>query len=104
MNSTLATVIVLAADQAAAQLDFPFYFTAPASADGILPVTHYLTNGYFEDTELDTICNDSTWPRKVYFGALEVGLQKAGLMLVQEVQLVLEVQEAAVETEATEAA
>jgi len=86
MNSTLATVIVLAADQAAAQLDFPFYFTAPASTDGTLPVTHYLTNGYFEDTELDTICNDSTWPRKVYFGALDVGLQKAGLMLVQEVQ------------------
>jgi hypothetical protein len=86
MNSTLATVIILAADKSNAQLDFPFYFTAPASADGTLPVTHYLTNGYFEDTELDTICNDSTWPRKVYFGALEVSLQKAGLMLVQEVQ------------------
>jgi hypothetical protein len=95
MNSTLATVIILAADKSTAQLDFPFYFTAPASTDGTLPVTHYLTNGYFEDTELDTICNDSTWPRKVYFGALEVGLQKAGLMLVQE---------AVVETEATEAA
>ena len=94
MNSTLATVVVVAIDLDSAQAAFPQYFTAPASADGTLPVTHYLTNGYFEDTELDTICNDSTWPRKVYFGALEVGLQKAGLMLVQE---------AAVETEATEA-
>jgi len=98
MNSTLATVVILAADKSTAQMDFPFYFTAPASADGTLPVTHYLTNGYFDDTELDTICNDSTWPRKVYFGALDVGLQKAGLMLVQEAA------DVTVETEATEAA
>jgi hypothetical protein len=83
MNSTLATVIVLAADQAAAQADFPEYFTAPASAEGTAPATHYLTNGYFEDSELDTICNDVTWPRKVYFGPLDVGLQKAGVMLAQ---------------------
>jgi hypothetical protein len=82
MDSTLATVIVLAADQAAAQADFPDYFNAPASADGQLPITNYLTNGYFDDNELDTICNDVTWPRKMYFGSLETGLQKAGLMLV----------------------
>lgn len=83
-DSTLATVIVLAADQAAAQADFPDYFNAPASAEGTAPATHYLTNGYFEDSELDTICNDVTWPRKVYFGPLDVGLQKAGLMLMQQ--------------------
>lgn len=82
MNSTLATVTVLAADQEVAQAAFPEYFTAPASVTGELPVTHYLTNGYFDDTELDSICNDVTWPRKVYFGPLEVGLQKAGLILV----------------------
>ena len=81
-SSTLATVIILAADQAAAQADFPAYFNAPASPDGQPPITNYLTNGYFDDTELDTICNDVTWPRKVYFGSLETGLQKAGLMLV----------------------
>ena len=81
-DSTLATVIVLAADQAAAQADFPDYFNAPASPDGTAPATHYLTNGYFDDNELDTICNDVLWPRKVYFGPLDVGLQKAGLMLV----------------------
>jgi hypothetical protein len=81
-NSTLATVIVLAADQAAAQADFPDYFNAPASPDGQPPITNYLTNGYFDDNELDTICNDVLWPRKVYFGSLETGLQKAGLMLV----------------------
>jgi hypothetical protein len=84
MNSTLATVVVLAADQAAAQADFPAYFNAPASPDGQPPITNYLTNGYFDDNELDTICNDVTWPRKVYFGTLETGLQKAGLMLVTE--------------------
>ena len=82
MDSTLATVVVLAADQAAAQADFPAYFNAPASPDGQPPITNYLTNGYFDDNELDTICNDVTWPRKVYFGSLEVGLQEAGLMLV----------------------
>lgn len=82
MNSTLATVVIAAADQAAAQADFPDYFNAPASPDGAEPVTNYLTNGYFDDTELDRICNDVTWPRKVYFGSLDVGLQKAGLMLV----------------------
>ena len=81
-SSTLATVFVLAADQAAAQADFPDYFNAPASPDGQPPITNYLTNGYFADDELDTICNDVTWPRKVYFGTLETGLQKAGLMLV----------------------
>lgn len=85
MNSTLATVVVLAADREVAQAAFPEYFTAPASATGELPATHYLTNGYFDDTELDSICNDVSWPRKVYFGALDVGLQKANLMLVQEV-------------------
>ena len=81
-DSTLATVVIAAADQAAAQADFPDYFNAPASADGQPPITNYLTNGYFDDNELDTICNDVTWPRKVYFGSLETGLQKAGLMLV----------------------
>ena len=88
MNSTLATVIVLAADQATAQADFPDYFTAPASADGAAPATHYLTNGYFDDTELDRICNDVTWPRRVYFGPLDVTLSKAGLMLVYLTPLV----------------
>jgi hypothetical protein len=81
-DSTLATVVVLAADQAAAQADFPAYFNAPASPDGQPPITNYLTNGYFADDELDTICNDVTWPRKIYFGSLETGLQKADLMLV----------------------
>ena len=81
-SSTLATVVIAAADQAAAQADFPDYFNAPASPDGQPPITNYLTNGYFDDNELDTICNDVTWPRKVYFGSLETGLQKAGLMLV----------------------
>lgn len=82
-SSTLATVTVLAADQATAQADFLDYFTAPASADGAAPATHYLTNGFFDDTELDRICNDVAWPRRVYFGPLDVTLAKAGLMLVQ---------------------
>ena len=83
MDSTLATVVIAAADQAAAQADFPDYFTAPASADGAAPATHYLTNGYFDDTELDRICNDVAWIRWIYFGSLDVTLAKAKLALVQ---------------------
>lgn len=79
MESTLATVIIAAADQATAQVDFPEYFNASVSPDGKLTIKNYLTNKYFDDNELDNIGNNVTWPRKVYFGTLEVGLQKSGL-------------------------
>ena len=82
MNSTLATVIVAAADQAAAQADFPDYFFTGLSADGPAPATHFVTNGYFDDDELAKIVNDVTWPRKVYFGPMDTTLAQAGMKLV----------------------
>lgn len=85
MNSTLATVIVAAADQAAAQADFPEYFFTGLSADGTAPATNFVTNGYFGDDELAKIVNDVTWPHLVYFGDFQSALDKAGLKLVAAV-------------------
>ena len=84
MNSTLATVIVAAADQAAAQTDFPEYFFTGLSADGTEPATHFVTNGYFGDDELAKIVNDVTWPSKVYFGDFQDALNEAGLKLINQ--------------------
>lgn len=68
MTSTFATVIVAAADQAAAQADLPGHFTSAYAADAAGPATHYVSSGFFFDTELDMIVNEAEWPRKVYFG------------------------------------
>lgn len=84
MNSTLATVIVAAADQAAAQTDFPDYFFTGLSADGTAPATHFVTNGYFGDDGLAKIVNDVTWPRKVYFGDFQDALNEVGLKLINQ--------------------
>ena len=66
---THATVIVADADKAAAQADLGEGFFATAlSADGTEPVTHWMSSGPFYNTELNRICNESAWPRKVYFG------------------------------------
>ena len=66
---THATVIVADADKAAAQADLGDGFFATAlSATGAEPVTHWMSSGPFENEELNRVCNDVTWPRKVYFG------------------------------------
>ena len=69
---TYATVIIAAADQAAAQAEYPDYFSAGyyEAAEGADPtvVTSYGTSGPFDNTELQDIINNVTWPRKVYFG------------------------------------
>ncbi len=69
---TYATVIIAAADQAAAQAEYPDYFNAGFYEDieGADPTvaTNYCTSGPFSNTELADIINDVTWPRKVYFG------------------------------------
>ena len=66
---THATVIVADADKAAAQADLGEGFFATAlSADGTEPATHWISSGPFNNDELNRICNDVAWPRKVYFG------------------------------------
>ena len=69
MNYTFATVIVAAADRAAAQAATTTeYFNAQLSPTGDAPATHYFTSGPFGNNELDVIVNDQTWAKKIYFG------------------------------------
>ena len=66
MNYTNCTIIILAADQAAAQaLTNTEYFNAAASETGEAPATHYFMSGPFSNVEVDAITNDgfSKWIR-----------------------------------------
>ena len=81
--STFASVFIAAADQAQAQSDLgEGYFTAPLSADGTEPATHFWSTGFWFDDELDRIVNDVTWPRTVRFGDAQAALVAEGLMPV----------------------
>ena len=84
MTSTFATVIVAAADQAAAQADLTGHFTAAYAADSTGPATHYVSSGHFFNDELGMIVNEATWPRQVRFG--DAGTALAGLGLVPVVE------------------
>ena len=79
--STAATVIIAAADQAAAQADLPGHFILGYYEDvpGADPAvaTHYVDSGWWYDSELDLIVNTVTWPRTVRFG------MDAGAVLAQ---------------------
>lgn len=84
-SSTFATVVVAAADQAAAQADFPGMFTAGYTDNPEAPeiATHYVSSGFFYDEELDKIVNDVTWPRTVKFGDAQAALTSMGLVPVE---------------------
>jgi hypothetical protein len=84
-SSTFATVIIAAADQAAAQEDFPGLFTAGYTNNPDEPTiaTNYVSSGYFYDDELDKIVNDVTWPRIVKFGDAQAALASMGLVPVE---------------------
>lgn len=84
-SSTFATVVVAAADQAAAQADLPGMFTSGYTDNPELPeiATHYVSSGAFYDTELDKIVNDVTWPRVVRFGDARAALNGLGLVPVE---------------------
>lgn len=80
---TFATLAILAADQAAAQAQYPAYFNAGASETGELPITHYVTSGPFENSELSTILNSNDWPKSVAFGNdAQQGIAALNLQLV----------------------
>ena len=83
---TQATVIIAAADQAAAQVDFPGSFTsgfyeATKSADPTV-ATHYVCSGLWTDSDLSKIVNEVTWERKVYFGDINIILETLNLVPV----------------------
>jgi hypothetical protein len=79
-QSTFASCFVEAQYQAAAQADLgEGYFTAPLSADGTAPATHYWSTGYWYDEQLDFIVNEATWPKTVKFGDAQAALAEMGL-------------------------
>ena len=84
MSYTSATVIIAAADQAAAQVDFPGsfvsgFYEATEGADPTV-VTHYVCAGLWADEDLARITDGSVaWPSQVYHD--EVGAVLAQLCL-----------------------
>jgi hypothetical protein len=83
MNSTFSSVFITSEDQPAAQADLgEGYFTAPLSADGTAPATHYWSTGYWYDEQLDFICNEATWPKTVKFGDAQAALASMSLQQV----------------------
>lgn len=85
MNYTFATVAIAAADQAAAQANYPEYFNTGASETGEAPATHYVTSGPFDNVELSNMLNYEAFRKGVAFGAdAQAGLAQLGLVLVTE--------------------
>lgn len=84
MSYTNATVIIAAADQAAAQVDFPGSFNSGfyEDAEDADPTvaTHYACAGLWTDEDLSKVVNDVTWPRKVYFGDVQTVLTTLNLL------------------------
>ena len=85
-----ATVIIAAADQAAAQVDFPGSFVsglyvAAEGADSTV-ATNYICSGLWSDSDLSKVVNDVTWPRKVYFGDAQQVLASLNLKPVESAQ------------------
>ena len=83
MDYTYATVIIAAADQAAAQAEFPEYFNCGLSPTGETPATNFCSSGPFSNEELDQMVNKTAWSKVIYFGQdTKAALAKAGLQIV----------------------
>ena len=87
MSYTQATVIIAAADQAAAQVDFPGSFNSGfyEATEGADPTvaTNYVCSGLWTDSDLSKVVNDVTWPRRVYFGGVQTVLLALNLKPVE---------------------
>ena len=78
--NTFASVIIPAEEQAAAQAELgEGFFTAPLSADGSMPATHFWSSGLFHSTELNTIVNSVAWAKVVGFTDPAAFLAEQGL-------------------------
>lgn len=82
MTSTFATVVIPSESQAAAQADLPGHFTSAYAADSTGPATHYVSSGFFFNSELDMIVNEATWQKVVRFGDAGTALADLGLVPV----------------------
>ena len=86
MSYTQATVIIAAADQAAAQLDFPgsfnaaYYLDTPEANPAV--VTNYVCSGLWTDSDLDKAVNEVLWSKKVKFGDVQAILDSMQLKQV----------------------
>ena len=84
MDSTNLTILIAAADQAAAQADTSLdYFIHGASPTGEAPPTHYFSAGFFSNDEVDKINNDVTWDSKIRCPEWQVALAGEGLQAFQ---------------------
>ena len=90
MNSTLATVIINDADKQQAQLDMgDGFFNTPLSFTGSLPITNWMSSGWFLNEELGRICNEGegafSWQYKISFGDDWQGtLDYLGLQMIND--------------------
>jgi len=67
MESTQATVIIVDAYKAQAQADLSEYqFTVGLSKTGSAPATHWMSSGWWYNSQLYDINNNFTWPKRVY--------------------------------------
>ena len=74
MAYTNATVIVAAADQAAAQADFPGSFAS--SFTDATGAVFYVCSGLWADDDLARITDGSVaWPSRVYYGEVAAVLE-----------------------------
>lgn len=78
MGYTQATVIIIAADQSAAQADFPGSFTSGfADSSGAV---FYVCSGLWADDDLTRITDGSVvWPSQVYHDDVGAVLERLGL-------------------------
>lgn len=88
MNSTQAIVIIADADKSQALADLTEgLFTVPLSADGNMPVTHWMSSGWFLNEQLDKICNEVAWPKTIRFGTeWQNAIDQAGLKVIENLE------------------
>ena len=86
MDYTYCTIIIAAADQAAAQKDYPFYFFVGLSPTGAAPATNYVQSGPIANTEMNDITNEQVWAKRMYFGenSEQPALDALGLKVITE--------------------
>jgi hypothetical protein len=83
MNNVFATVIIQAQYQPQAQEELQGHFTAEYSETGSEPATHYVDSGFWFDSEMDMIVNETEWPKIVRFGDPQQAIDALGLKKVE---------------------
>lgn len=91
MLSTFATIAIPAAEQQAAQQYLgegyftSGYYKAVQEADPAV-ATHYVSSGFWLDSELEFIVNEAAWSKSVKFGDAQSALDVLNLKPVEQAQ------------------